>query len=128
MIFMIIMPFNVLATTNELCHTVGVLKALKVISYLIVIIKILIPVVLIITGMKSLLDAILNQDDKAISKAGNLFIKKFIIGAFIFFIPSIVTALMNYVSGYDKTKTKFSDCTKCVSSYKECNNLINKYK
>jgi hypothetical protein len=31
-------------------------------------------------------------------------------------------------SAYDNTKTKFSDCGKCMVSVKECEKLINKYK
>ena len=128
MIIVLVMPLNVFATTNQLCHQADTLKALRILSYVITVMKILIPVILILTSAKSLANAIINQDDKAISSCANMFIKKFIIGVFIAFIPSIVFTIMSYVSGYDNTKIQFTDCTKCLTSYKTCDSLINKYK
>lgn len=110
------------------CHDPNILKGLRIIAYLIMVIKILVPIVLVVTGMYSFFKATIDSDDSATKNAVNLFIKKLITGAVIFFIPTIVTACFNIISGYDKTKLKFTECGKCITSVKECNTLIKRYK
>lgn len=116
-----------IAEEYQVCHDGGVLKAMKVIAVVIVAIKVLIPVFLIITGIKSLTGAVLDQDDGQIKKAAQLFIVKFIIGAFVFFIPTIIYSIMEAAHGYDKSVSQFTDCGKCLTSIKTCDQLIKKY-
>lgn len=114
-------------TGNIVCHDVGVLKAMRIISMVITIIKIMVPVLLVIMGVKDLAKAVIQGDDGDIKKFFPLFMGRFFTGVFIFFIPTCVHAVMSVASGYDKTSAKFTDCGKCLTSIKSCNNLISKY-
>lgn len=112
--------------TFAVCEESGILKAFNILGYLVTIIKVLVPVILIITGIKSLFKAMIDDDSSNIKKSANLFITKFIVGAFIFFIPALFNALFSVVSGYDQTKVKFTDCAICLTNTKSCKMKISK--
>lgn len=123
---------KVLASTTPeayvFCHDEHILKGFRIVAVLILIIKILAPLFIIITGMVSLFKSTVDQDDSAINVAIKTLLIKFAVGVTIFFIPTIIGAILTVVNGYDTTKTKFSDCGKCLTSIKQCNSLINRYK
>ncbi len=113
---------------DVVCHEPDVLKAMRIVGAIVMIAKILVPLIIILTGIISMARAILFEDETAIRKTIDTLITKVFVGAIIFFIPSIVNAVLSLTSAYDNTKTKFSDCGKCMVSVKECEKLINKYK
>ena len=59
------------------------------------VIRIVIPVILLIIGTVTFGKAIIADDDKEIKSAVTKLIKKLIIAAIIFFLPTIVKALFN---------------------------------
>lgn len=109
------------------CHDPNILKGIRILGFVITIIKVLVPVLLIVVSIKTMVNAVLEQDDAAIKPAVYMFIKKFIAGAIIFFVPTIVHAIMSSANGYDKTNTQFTECGKCLTSVKSCNSLIERY-
>ena len=108
-----------------ICTDPNVLKALNIVSTCIVVIKILIPVILIVTSLKNLFKAVLDNDDKEIKKAFELFMVKLCVGATVFFIPTLMGAIFSVVNGYDKTMNKFSDCGLCLFGNKYCDKKMN---
>ena len=113
--------------TDALCHEPGVIKAFKILAYVIVVIKILAPILIIVTGISSGLKAIMTEDDGGTKKITKLIIEKVVVAAFIFFIPGIIGAVMKFVGNYDKTASKFTECGKCLTNIKECDSLLSKY-
>lgn len=109
------------------CHEAGVLKAMKIIGVVIVVIKVMVPIFLIVTGIMNLGKAVIYEDDGALKKSAQLFFVKFIVGAFIFFVPTIIYSIMEVANGYDKSTSQFTDCGKCLTSIKTCDQLIKKY-
>lgn len=109
------------------CHEPEVLKALRIIGMVIVIIKVLVPVLVIVTGIQNLAKTVIQEDDSAIKKSVSLLMVKFFVGAFVFFIPTVMYTLMSVASGYDETASKFTDCGKCITSVSACNGLIDQY-
>lgn len=85
------------------------------IGRLVQIFKILIPVILVILGLIALGKAIVTDDDKAVKTATNGLIKKFIIAIVIFFIPSIVNAIMGLVIVDKEDKDNMTDSAVCIS-------------
>lgn len=116
-----------ISANNAVCHNGGVLKAIRIISYVILVIKIMVPVILIIMAIKDLAKAVIEGDEGDIAKFVPLFIGRFVTGVAIFFIPTLVNTMMSAASGYDKTEAKFTDCGKCLTSVKSCDSLINAY-
>lgn len=116
-----------LSKNYVVCRDPNILKGLRILGYVVMILKIMVPIVLIITGMFSFFKATLNSDDKATKEAANLLIKKCLTGAAVFFIPTMIYGGFKVVSSYDKTASKFSECGKCVTSVRECTTLIKRY-
>ena len=110
--------------TFAFCESSGILKALNIIGKVITVIKIMVPIILIITSIKSLFNAILAEDDSMIKKSIELFIVKICVGAMVFFIPTIIGTVFSVVHDYDKTKIKFSECGTCFMGTNKCQTMI----
>ena len=87
-----------------------------ILGYVVLVIKIVIPLLLIIFGMLDLGKAVISSDDKAISKAVSQLIRRFIAAVIIFFIPTIVSALFNAVAGIDIENADYNKCVQCVTN------------
>jgi len=61
------------------------------------IVKIAIPVLLIVLGLMDFVKAIIASDDQKMKKAQKDFITRLIIGAVIFFIPSVLEFLLSLI-------------------------------
>lgn len=91
----------------------------RVLGYIVLVFKIVIPLLLIVFGMVDLGKAVVSSDEKAISKAVSTLIKRFVAAVVVFFVPTIVNALFNVltittgVGDYDK-------CVTCVTDVGHC--------
>ena len=93
----------------------------QVLGYVVMVIKIIIPLLLIIFGMVDLGKAVISSDDKAISKAVNQLIRRFIAAVVVFFIPTIVSALFNALSIMSSEEQKdYNVCVQCVTNVGSC--------
>ena len=66
-VFFLIMPCVCAAELSKkyvVCHDVNVLKGLRVLGYVVLIVKVLVPVVLIITGMYAFFKAMVASDER----------------------------------------------------------------
>ncbi len=83
-----------------------------------VIFRIIVPVLLIIFGMVDLGKAVVSSDEKAISKSTGALIKKLIAALFIFFLPTIISAIVNLTDEQDDAGHTIgsSKCIKCIMS------------
>lgn len=88
----------------------------QVVGYLVLIIKIVIPLLLIVLGMVDLGKAVVNNDDKSVSKAVSTLIRRFIAAIIVFFIPTIVNALFSAVGVISKDNTDYMKCVECVTN------------
>ena len=90
----------------------------QIVGYIVLILKIGIPIILIVLGMVDLGKAVISSDDKAISKAVGTLSKRFIAAVLIFFVPSIVSAIFKVATG-NAINTAGSDtniCVQCVTN------------
>ena len=87
----------------------------NILGFVVMVIKIVIPLALIILGMVDLGKAVISSDDKAIGKAVGSLVKRFIAAVLVFFIPTIVSALFNMVAGLDITEGDYNVCVQCVT-------------
>lgn len=118
------------STSNKLfkfCDDAGMLKTLKIIHVIITIAKILIPILLIIFGSIEYGKAALADNQDAVEKTTQALIKKVIVGLLIFFIPTIVNALISFSqSNKDKgdLNGEFAKCALCFAGDKACDSYI----
>ena len=98
-------PTNFCRETINIWRTVG---------YFLLIFKIVIPLILIILGMVDLGKAVISSDDKAISKAAKSLLMRIIAAICIFFIPTIVSFVINLVDG--TLGANYEICANCISN------------
>lgn len=79
--------------------------------------KIVIPILLIIFGMIDLGKAVISSDDKAVSKAAKSLLNRVIAGVVIFFVPTLVSVILNLVGSFKKdVKDQYNICASCISN------------
>ena len=83
----------------------------KVISIGYTIIQVRVPIILVVIGSIDLLKRITAQKEDEIKKGQNLFIKRLIVAAIIFFVFIIVKFVISVVA--DSNSSKIIDCAEC---------------
>ncbi len=83
-----------------------------VMGYVIFAIKVIVPILLILTGMIAFVKAVINQKDDEISKNKFLLIKKVVYAASVFLIIQLVGIIMNFVS----STSSYKICATCALS------------
>ena len=103
----------------------------KIIGWLVLIIKIVIPLLLIVMGMVDLGKAVVASDEKGIKTATSSLIRRFIAAIAIFFIPTLVSAIFNILEVVDTSKNSdYNICVTCVTDVDNCKdgNAVGKIK
>ncbi len=118
-IIMFILNPSVLAASlnySNLCDNEGIKNAAEIVGYVVLLIKWIVPLILIVLGMIDFGKAVISNDDKALNNATSSLIKRIIAGVVVFFVPSLVMALVNFI-GFTQgieNDADFATCTKCV--------------
>ncbi len=111
-------PDKVLLPTDveeiNICEEGKVLLVFQVLGYILFVAKIVIPLLLIIMGSIDFAKAIIDSDEKAIKDAVVKFIKRFIAGVIIFFLPTIFNFIFSLVDGAVDNQKNFTGCTNCI--------------
>lgn len=108
----------------EMCELEGVLKTFKMINIFLTLAKIILPLVIIIIGMKDFFNVIVAYKDDEFKNSINSLFKRIIAGLIIFILPSILNFFLNLSASYQKTASEFASCSVCLTSTKECDDLI----
>lgn len=90
---------------------------------IIVVIKVAVPVLLVIFGMLDLSKGVIAQKEDEIKKGQQLFIKRLISAAIIFFVISIVQLLVSFVSN---DEPGIMNCASCFINGVDSNGVCNK--
>ncbi len=96
---------------SKLCSQDGLLPVFTFIGNVISFIKIAVPIILILMGSIDLTKAVMASKDDDIKKAQSTLIKRAVIGVVIFFIPTIVTLLLNLINQDTDTP-----CMSCITA------------
>ena len=102
------------ATVSSFCDDTASIWGL--LGYVIMVIKIVIPLLLIILGMIDLGKAVVASDDKAINKSVNTLIQRFVAAIIMFFIPTIVSAIFNATTNANMTNPNMNKCVQCLTN------------
>ena len=87
-------------------------------SFAITVIQIATPVILVVMGAMDLLKGITAQKEDEIKKGQQMFVKRLIVGASIFFVVVIAKLFISVVA--DKSSANIIECVDCFLS-NECN-------
>lgn len=105
------------AKIENFCQEKGVLKSLRFLGYLLLVVKIVIPILLIIFGTLDFSKALMSSDNDAMQKSTKSLVTRVIAGIIIFFIPTIV----NFVFTLAKSdNSSFENCRTCIFKPSDC--------
>lgn len=107
-----------IANLNNICNEIKVQNALKFIGYLLLIIKIVIPILLIVMGTVDFAKAVVSSNDDETKKATQKLIFRVIAGVVIFLLPTIVHFAFDLVKNDDNT---YEQCGECIFNPRDCN-------
>ncbi len=93
---------------------------LKFIGYILLIVKIVIPLLLIIFGIIDLFKAVTGGKDGEVTKSLKTFVFRLIAGVAIFFIPTIISFVFTLVDGFDDVESEYELCQKCILNVSSC--------
>lgn len=94
---------------------------MSVVSTVVTIIQIGVPIVLIVLGMLDLFKAVISQKEEDIKKNQQLFLKRLLAAAIVFFIVFIVQLLVSLVSGATGDDESVWSCIECFVNYDDGN-------
>lgn len=105
----VLAPLDPSQTGNDFCT--NLIPVWTILGYVIFGIKVVVPLLLIISGMIDLAQAVMKQKEDDIKKAQGLLVKKLIAGVLVFLIVTIVSIVVGLVATDD-----WETCTKCAIS------------
>lgn len=85
-------------------------KIANTVHIVVLVIQIAVPIILVVLGMIDLLKAVIASKEDEIKKAQNLFIKRLIAGALVFFVFVIVKMLISFVAEDSKGIMNCASC------------------
>ena len=88
------------------------IKIANTVHTIILLIQIAVPIVLVIMGMLDLFKAITAQKEDEIKKGQQMFIKRLISAAIVFFVIAIVKIIVSFAAGAEDSETIMS-CANC---------------
>lgn len=84
----------------------------NIVHTIILVIQIAIPIVLVIFGMMDLFKSITAQKEEEIKKGRNIFVKRLISAALVFFVIAIVKIIVSFAAG-DELNQNIMSCANC---------------
>lgn len=108
------------ATTSKLnfCQYGGTRRTFKILGLAINIIKIIVPLILIITGVITLSKTIFTGKDDDLKSSALTLVKKAVAGVIIFLLPTALDYAFDTLVGYDDSS--FTACTECMLNPDNC--------
>lgn len=100
------------------CDYGGVRRTFMIVGIIINIVKIVVPLIIVITGMIAFAKPILSGKTEDLTANAMILLKKFIAGVIIFYIPTILDFAFSLNPEYDKTS--YYACTECMNNPDNC--------
>ena len=101
---------------DDFCETKNVLSVLRMVGYVLTLLKVFIPIIIIVWGTLNLYNVIMSGTSDSLKKQIKNLIYRVIIGICIFFIPTLVHAILKNFIPEDAAK-----CETCVLKPFSCN-------
>jgi len=99
----------------EPCNENRVRNVLKILGYVLVIVKVVVPLIIIGYGTFDIFKAVIDKDDKSLPKQAKRLMMRVIIGMLIFFIPNMVHAAFKLSDRLDFiNQSEYLTCASCI--------------
>ena len=103
-----------LADGGTLCNELE--PVLRLVGYVVLGIKIGVPIILIVIGMSDLASAVMKKDEKEVKEAQKKLVSRAVAAVMVFLVITIVGVLMNLVG----TEEYKDGCMKCINDPSSC--------
>lgn len=100
-------------TTQDLCDSLR--PVLRIVGYVLLLIKIAVPIMLIVVGVLDLMKATTEKDEKKIKDAQNMLVKRVIVAVLVFLVTTLVSVVMRIVGN-----TSYTKCMECINNPTQC--------
>ena len=117
---------NVYADTTSFCQFNEIRRILKIVGWLILLIKIFVPLLLIIFTMMDFAKAITAKDEVKYKGLTKIVIKRAIAAVCVFLIPTAINIILN-IADDGKINTSVKDCSACLNSPSTCKTSSSSY-
>ena len=104
---------------DNICEQPGTQSALNVVSWLILILKMFIPLIIVVFGSIDMYKAVITGEADGMTKAAKSLGYRMVLGIFIFFLPTLVKTFIGYLLPED-----YSTCAHCLFQPGTCKNGI----
>lgn len=113
---------NTTATVTDLDFCASTASIWQIVGWVFLIVKIIIPILLIIFGVKDFAQAVVSSKDDDIKKAAKALMTRGIAGVVIFFVPTIVSLIMGLIVDFTSSGAKddFDICQSCMLTPSSC--------
>lgn len=118
-----IMTISVFASEpifDDICTKGGIRTSLRFVGYIVLAIKVLVPLIIIVMGTIDLTRAITSNDDSEIKKRSITLVKRIAVGVLIFFIPTIINIVFSWIYNFSDVENLYSDCLSCITDPANC--------
>ena len=106
------------------CETPSILRSLKIVYIFMKFARIIVPILIIIVGIKDFIGIVTNGKDDEFKKVLSIMVRRIIAGLITFFIPPILDYILSLNAKYQETASSFASCSVCLTNDKECDSLI----
>lgn len=118
--FMFFSLFGETYIGDNICDNNNVISALRVAGYLLFVIKLFVPILIIAVGTFDLYKAVTGGSQEAMTKQAKKLGYRVLLGILIFFIPTIVNAILSQLTEYKWISSDIEKCQKCILTPQKC--------
>lgn len=104
----------------NMCNDANVVRVMRLIGYILIAVKILVPIGLIIFGAVDFTKAMIANDESTLKKVTTGFAFKIIAAVVIFVLPTIINFIISFIDGANENTEKFEPCRVCIFDPKNC--------
>lgn len=113
-------PTGKYESLKDLCNDLNVKQVLKAVGYIVVVIKILIPIALIVLGAINFSKAVISGKDDDTKKAAFGMMWGFIAAVVIFVLPTIINFAIGLIDNATDGTDDYKDCRICIFEPGRC--------
>ncbi len=96
-------------------------NTLRLIGFIIIIIKIIVPLLIILMGTIDYYKAIIDEKEDSMLKQTKVLIRRILIGLLIFFIPTLIKLGLMFIGGWSEVEPNYNECAECLLDPMSCN-------
>ncbi len=111
---------EILELSNICEDSANVVKTMRLVGYVLIIVKILIPIALLITGIITLVKAVIDGNAETLQKSAISLIWKFIAAIIIFVLPTIINYVVGLIDNASDGVSDYNNCRNCIFDPKSC--------